>query len=249
MGITVLILGACVVSLAAFLGGVVGFAYGLVALPLLLLLGVPLPEVVVINLVVGLATRVVVVARRHSDINRVRVRQLILGSIPGIGLGMILRDSVNVDVIKVGAGVLTLVAVACLLIRQRHSPVGPATDTRPLLVVVVGGLGGFLGSTTSLNGIAPALLLTGSRASARTLVADLAAFFVLGNILTLTALLVSGHGAPNDVWMLVAVWLPVGLLGNYVGVSLGPKLPKLFFRRLTYLVIFLSGLVSTLAAL
>lgn len=248
MGFTVLVLGAFVVLSAAFLGGVVGFAYGLFALPLLLLLGVPLPEVVVINLVVGLTTRIMVVARRHSDINRTRVRQLIVGTIPGIALGMLLRDAINPDLIKVGAGVSTLVAVACLLIRQRHNPIGPETDARAALVVVAGGLGGFLGSTTSLNGIAPALLLTGSRASARTLVADLAAFFVLGNILTLGAILASGHWAPSDVWMPLTVWLPLGVLGNHAGVSLGPRLPMLFFRRLTYLVIVLSGLVSTLAA-
>jgi uncharacterized protein len=243
-----LLLGALVVWVASFLGGVVGFAYGLVSLPLLLLLGVPLPEVVVINLLVGLTTRLVVVARRHGDINRRRVKLLIIGSIPGIGLGTVLRDFVDADVIKVGAGVLTLLAVAGLLYRQRHSPVGPATESHALLVLIVGGLGGFLGSTTSLNGIAPALLLTGSKATARNLVADLAAFFVLGNVLTLAALVVSGHWASSSLWPMLAAWLPAGLLGNYIGISLGPLLPKLLFRRITFAVILVSGAISTLAA-
>lgn len=244
-----LFLGALVVWSAAFLGGVVGFAYGLVSLPLLLLLGVPLPDVVVINLLVGLATRILVVARRHSDINVSRVKQLILGSIPGIGCGMALRGTVDVDLIKAGAGTLTLLAAACLIVRQRHSPMGPATESPAPVVTVVGGLGGFLGTTTSLNGIAPALLLTGSRTTARTLVADLAAFFVLGNLLTLGALLASGHWASHDAWVMLAVWLPVGLFGNYLGISLGPKLPHLLFRRLTLLVIVVSGAVASIAAL
>ncbi|MFP5335979.1 MAG: hypothetical protein ACLGIV_11785, partial [Actinomycetes bacterium] len=64
----------------------------------------------------------------------------------------------------------------------------PAIESHGSLTFSVGAIGGFLGTTTSLNGVAPALLLTGSRATARTLVADLAAFFVVGNILTLAAL-------------------------------------------------------------
>src|ERR671914_218851 len=48
-----LLAGALVVAAAAFLGGVTGFGYSLVATPLLLLLGFPLPFVVTANL--GLA--------------------------------------------------------------------------------------------------------------------------------------------------------------------------------------------------
>lgn len=244
-----LLLGALAVWVAAFLGGVVGFAYGLVALPLLLLLGVPLPDVVVINLLVGLTTRLIVVARRYGDINRRRTAVLILGSLPGILLGLVLRDVVDVETIQLGAGVVTVLAVAALVYRQRHAPLGPATEAHASVVFTVGGLGGFLGATTSLNGIAPALLLTGSRTGARTLVADLAAYFVVGNVLTLVALLLSGHVPSGNIWPLLAVWIPAGLLGNFVGVSLGPSLPKLLFRRLTLTVIFVSGVLSTIQVL
>jgi uncharacterized membrane protein YfcA len=78
-----------VVLSATFLAGVVGFAYGLVALPLLLLLvGVPIGDVVVINLVIGLASRLSVVARRYSDVNWGRARLLLGGTLPGIFLGI-----------------------------------------------------------------------------------------------------------------------------------------------------------------
>lgn len=246
---TTLLLGALAVWLAAFLGGVVGFAYGLVALPLLLLLGVPLPDVVVINLLVALITRVVVVVRRHADIDRKRAGLLIAGSLPGIVLGIAVRDLVDVRTIQIGAGILTLVAVGALVHRQRLSPLGPESENRRAVVLTAGGLGGFLGSTTSLNGVPPALLLTGSRASARSLVADLAAYFVVGNVLTLAVLLVSGHPPSPGIWPMLAVWVPVGLLGNFAGIALGPRLPQLLFRRLTLVVIFVSGALSTMQAL
>jgi uncharacterized membrane protein YfcA len=244
-----LLLGALAVSLAAFLGGVVGFAYGLVALPLLLLLGVPLADVVVINLVVGLITRLVVVARRYADIDTSRAGLLMLGSLPGIGLGLVLREVVPVQPVKVGAGIVTLVAVAAIVWKQRHTALAPPTDSPRGLVLTAGGLGGFLGPTTSLNGMPPALLLTGSRATARTLVADLAAYFVVSNGLTLLALLVSGNGASSDVVPQLAAWLPAGLLANYVGITLGPRLPQLLFRRLTLVVIAVSGATSLVQTL
>ena len=245
---TILLLGALAVWLAAFLGGVVGFAYGLVALPLLLLLGVPLPDVVVINLLVGLITRLVVVVRRHADIDRTRVGLLIAGSLPGILLGVVVRDLIDVRTIQIGAGVLTLVAVAALMHRQRSSPVGPQQVNNAAVVVTAGALGGFLGSTTSLNGVPPALLLTGSRATTRSLVADLAAYFVAGNVLTLLILLVGGHPPSAGIWPMLALWVPVSLVANFVGITLGPRLPQLLFRRLTLVVISISGALSTVQA-
>jgi len=247
--VTILLLGALAVWLAAFLGGVVGFAYGLVALPLLLLLGVPLPDVVVINLLVGLITRLVVVVRRHADIDRTRVGLLIAGSLLGILLGVVVRDLIDVRTIQIGAGVLTLVAVAALMHRQRSSPVGPQQVNNAAVVVTAGALGGFLGSTTSLNGVPPALLLTGSRATTRSLVADLAAYFVAGNVLTLLILLVRGHPPPSaGIWPMLALWVPVSLVANFVGITLGPRLPQLLFRRLTLVVISISGALSTVQA-
>lgn len=246
---TLLLLGALAVWLAAFLGGVVGFAYGLVALPLLLLLGLPLADVVVINLVVGLVTRMVVVMRRYADIDLSRAGFLMLGSLPGIGAGLLVREAVPVQPIKVGAGIVTLVAVAALVWKQRHTALGPATASGRAVVLTAGGLGGLLGPTTSLNGMPPALLLTGSRATARTLVADLAAYFVVSNGLTLLALLVSGNGASAEVIPQLAVWLPVGLLANYVGITLGPRLPQLLFRRLTLVVIAVGGATSIMQTL
>lgn len=230
---------------ATFLGGVVGFAYGLVALPLLLLIGVPLGDVVVINLVVGLSSRLSVVARRHADVNWTRARLLLVGSVPGILLGTLTRSRLDADVIQLAAGVVTLVAVAAIARGANHR----SRESSPPLVLVAGGMGGFLGVTTSLNGVPPALLLTGDRATARNMVADLAVYFVLGNVLTLLILSQSGQAPSGWVWSALLLWVPIGLAGNLLGVALGPRMPYAFFRRLTIGVIIVSGLASSVQAL
>lgn len=238
--------GAAAISLAAFLAGVVGFAYGLVALPLLLASGVGLGDVVVVNLAVGLVTRTVVVARRRRDVSRRRVILLVLGSLPGVGVGLLARDHVAARSIQLAAGVLSLVAIAAIVYRARHRPTATA---RPRTTVAAGVLGGFLGATTSLNGVPPAVLLTGDGASARSMVADLAVYFVVGNLLTLGALVESGHAPSTWVWGALGVWLPLAVLANYVGTELGPRLPHGLFRRITVAVIVVSAVASIVEAL
>ncbi|WP_426244691.1 TSUP family transporter [Nocardioides sp. LHG3406-4] len=242
---TVLLLGTLVVFAATFLAGIVGFAYGLVALPLLLLVGVPLGDVVVINMVVALASRLSVVARRHADVNWGRARLLLVGSVPGILLGIVTRSHVDTDVIQLAAGIVTLAAVAAIAAGGRRPR---SRESSPALVVVAGGLGGLLGVTTSLNGVPPALLLTGDRTSARTMVADLAVYFVLGNLLTLLTLSQSGQAPSDWVWSALLLWVPIGLLGSFLGVGLGPRMPYTLFRRLTLGVIVASGVASSVQA-
>ena len=140
------LLGAMVILLATFLAGAVGFAYGLVALPLLLLIGVPLPEVVVINLIVGLATRLMVMFRLHREMNKSRAALLVIGSLPGVGLGIALTGLLNSHVIELAAGVFTLIAVTLLIFRPTRDT---ADKSAVVTVLAAGGLGGFLGVTTS----------------------------------------------------------------------------------------------------
>jgi uncharacterized membrane protein YfcA len=247
--VNTLLLGGGVICFAAFLGGVVGFAYGLVALPLLLLLDVPMSDVIVVNLVVSLITRVVVLMRRYGDIDGRRAMLLIAGSPPGILLGTGLRSMVDVRTVRVGAGFFTLAAVAAVVYSQRQKPVGREARDRFVIILAAGALGGFLGSTTSLNGVPPALLLTRACASARSLVADLAAYFVVGNLLTLGVLLLGGHSPSRQVWALLAAWIPAALLGNFAGIALGPRLPQKLFRRLALSVVVVSGALSIAQAL
>lgn len=239
------LLGGSTIFLATFLAGVVGFAYGLVALPLLLLVGVPLRDVVVINLAVGLITRLSVVAQRYSDINPLRAGLLVLGSLPGVAFGLLARDFVNTDAVQLAAGLVALLAVVAIVRRAHRRAVGQSGRR---VVFAAGTAGGFLGVTTSLNGIPPALLLTGDGASARGMVADLAAYFVVGNTLALGVLSQAGHPPSSWIWLALAAWLPVGLVGNFLGTTLGPRLPYGFFRRLTLAVIVCSGFLSVVQA-
>src|SRR3954468_11513418 len=128
-----LLLGGLAVAAAAFLGGVTGFGYSLVATPLLLLIGYPLRFVVTANLSVALVTRISVAVRFRRSASPRRVALLIGGAVPGLWLGVLVLGAVDATTIKVAAGIVTMVAAA-LLARSVNAP--PPRRTIPGAAVV-----------------------------------------------------------------------------------------------------------------
>ena len=239
-----LLVGAISVTLAAFLGGVTGFGYSLVATPLLLLIGFPLPFVVTANLAVALVTRISVAYRFRQWLSPGRVALMVGGSVPGVWLGVIVLRVVDPQQIKVAAGIVTMIA-AVLLARSVTAPPPPRVPGAP---VVAGFFGGFLGAATSLNGVAPVLLMARDKASPRSFLADLAMYFVVSNAIGLMILAAQGAIREDALTSAFWLWLPGSLLGNWLGTTLGPRLPELTFRYLTLAVVFVAGGVTALTA-
>jgi uncharacterized membrane protein YfcA len=239
-----LLAGGLVVLAASFLGGVTGFGYSLVATPLLLLLGFPLPFVVTANLALACVTRISVAYRFRSDATPGRAAGLIAGSVPGLWLGAVVLTTVDDSTIKLAAG-LVVMAAAVLLWRAVTAP-----PPRPLpgAPVVAGFAGGFLGAATSLNGVAPVLLLARDKADPRSVLADLALYFVASNAIGLAVLLAEGALDTDALFPAFLLWLPGSLAGNWAGTVVGPRLPEAAFRRLTLAIVFAAGAVTALTA-
>src|ERR687895_783695 len=239
-----LLAGALVVVAASFLGGVTGFGYSLVATPLLLLLGFPLPFVVTANLAMASVTRISVAYRFRSDARPGRAAGLIAGSIPGLWLGAVVLTTVDDATIKLGAG-LVVMGAAVLLWRAVNAP--PPREV-PGAPVAAGFAGGFLGAATSLNGVAPVLLLARDKAEPRSVLADLALYFVASNAIGLAVLLAEGALESEALWPAFVVWLPGSLIGNWAGTVIGPRLPEVGFRRATLAIVLVAVAPTPLAA-
>jgi uncharacterized membrane protein YfcA len=236
--------GAAIVAAASFLGGVTGFGYSLVATPLLLILGFPLPFVVTANLALAFITRISVAVRFRRDLSRRRVTALIGGSVPGLWLGTQVLSTVDPAEIKLAAGIVVMVA-AVLLARSVDAPPPRRIPGAP---VAAGFFGGFLGASTSLNGVAPVLLLARDKAAPRTFLADLAMYFVVSNGIGLLLLGIEGALREDALYPAFLLWLPGSLAGNWLGTVLGPRLPEAAFRRLTLAVVFVAGGVTAITA-
>jgi uncharacterized membrane protein YfcA len=239
-----LLAGALSVAAASFLGGVTGFGYALVATPLLLLAGFPLPFVVTANLSLALVTRVSIAYRFRAHVKLRRVVALVAGSVPGLWLGTRVLAGADPDAIKLAAGVLVM-GLALVLARSLTAPPPRPVPGAP---VAAGFAGGFLGATTSLNGVAPVLLLARDKAAPRSFIADLAVYFVASNAIALGLLTQGGALSHRALFPAAVLWLPGSLAANWFGSTVGPRLPEAAFRRLTLAIIFVAGALTALSA-
>ncbi|WP_216870555.1 sulfite exporter TauE/SafE family protein [Modestobacter excelsi] len=244
-----LVAGGVVVLGASLLGGVTGFGFSLVCTPVLLLIGMELTDVVVVNLAIGLLTRLATIARLHRSVHRRRAADLVAGSLPGLLIGYLVRDVVGGDALKVTAGAVAVVVAGYLLLRPADPARAGSARAPRLAAGTAGLLGGFLGITTSLNGPPPVVLLARQQVAPRQFVADLAVYFIVCNGLALALIGLAGDVEIGRVGVLLACWLPGGLLGNALGNSWAARVPQGPFRLLTLGLVVLTGLATVVTAL
>lgn len=240
-----LIAGGVIVFLAAFLGGVTGFGYALVAAPLLLLLGFPLAFVVTVNLAIAFFTRIPVVYRFRAFVSPRRVVGLVGGSVPGLWLGVQALTHVSESALKLTAGVVTMVVAMALWRSKTAAPPKAIPGAAP----VAGFVGGFFGAATSLNGTGPILLLARDKASPRAFLADLGVYFVAANGMGLIMLYAEGALDESAFYPAFVAWLPASLAGSFLGTMLGPRLPEARFRSLTLVLILAAGALTAATAI
>jgi uncharacterized protein len=237
-----LIAGGLLVAGAALLAGTSGFGLALVATPTLLS-GFSLPFVVTVNLLISLATRVPVAWRLRGAIDPRRVALLVGGAVPGLWIGSRTLGAVDVHELKRAVGILIALAAVALALPERRQ----RSPRIRGLSVAAGFAGGLLGTTTSLIGIPPALLLTHRRLPARGFIADLALYFVATSAIGLAVLAVEGQ-LSSDAGRAFIWWLPGVLVANAIGTNLGLCLPAATFRRLALAVAFVAGVVTAVTA-
>jgi uncharacterized membrane protein YfcA len=239
----VLILGGFLAAAAALLAGASGFGFALVATPALLLSGYSLPFVVTANLLIVLATRLSVAWRLRHGIHRRRIALIVGGAVPGLWVGSQLLGAIDEHALKLTAGIVIALAAAALAWADRRPPPTPVRGA----TVVAGFLGGLLGTTTSLAGVPPALMLARHRLPTAAFFADLSVYFVVTAAIGLTLLTAAGEfdesAARAFIW-----WLPGVLVANAIGTSIGLRVPALALRPLTLMLAFAAGIATALSA-
>jgi hypothetical protein len=239
----VLVLGGFLVAAVALVAGTSGFGFGLLATPLLLLSGFSLPFVVTLNLLMTVAARASVVARLRRSVDPKRAALLVGGSVPGLYLGARILGGVDERALRIGAGVAVMAAAAAILYAERHPPRLPGRAAP----ITAGFLGGLLGTSTSLLGIPPALLLARQRLAAASFIADMGVYFVVTGTLGLAAL-AAAHELELDAGSAFLYWLPGVLVANALGTTIGLRLPQRAFRLGTLTLAFAAGALTAATA-
>jgi uncharacterized protein len=247
--VALLVVGGVVVFGASVLGGITGFGFSLMCAPPLLLAGLPLADVVVVNLTISGMTRLATLVQLRDSVNRRRASWLVVGCVPGLLVGFLVQGAVDDAILKVVAGAVAVLVAAYLLLRPPAPLPADAGPPPRLQSGIAGLLGGFLGITTSLNGPPPVILLSRQRTEPREFVADMAVYFVVGNGLALLLIQLGGGLALDRLGLLLVCWLPGAVLGNTLGLAYGSRLPADLFRVLTLCLVVVAGLATVLTTL
>jgi uncharacterized membrane protein YfcA len=238
------VLGCVCVAFASLLGGAMGFGTALVATPLMLLVGLSVPEVVFVSLVVGLVTRCAVTFQLRAHVVWSRVGLFTLGSIPGAWAGAEVLHVLPVHYLKIAAGALVVLCGISMLVPNRTEPRAPSLVAQ----TATGAIGGFLSTTTSLNGPPPALLLTRAGVPPMVFIADLAGYFTIVSAVSLIILGASGQIPHSVLWPALPFFVAAGLLGNGGGLWIARRLPVHGFRWAVIALVIAAGALTALTA-
>lgn len=235
---------ALCVAVASVIGGATGFGTSLMATPFMLMAGIGLTETVVVNLVVALVTRIGVTVQLREHITWRRVAILGGASLPGAWLGVQTLSLLPEQHLKPAAGAITVLCGLALAIPSTKTARPPST----WLTAVTGAIGGYFSTTTSLNGPPVVLLLGRAKLPPLSFIADLAGYFVITSIISLS-LLWAGSGI--DVRALAPMLLACTLAGvafNQLGIEIAKRLPTHVFRSAVIALVVIAGLITIVTA-
>ncbi len=232
------------VFVAAFVTGLAGFAFGIVAAAFWLHVLSPFQATALI-VTYALLVQGHAVWKLRNALNVRRLAPFIAGSALGIPFGVLMLDWASPSHLRAGVGVLLILFSLFNLIRPK---LPQARDAGAAPDALIGVFNGALGGSTGLGGILPAIWC-GMRGWSRD---EQRAVFQPTAVATFLMILIWFGGAGTitpDMVHLFGIGLPALIAGTWLGWQLYGRLDEASFRKIVLSVVLASGvaLVGTFA--
>jgi len=225
-----------VIFLGLSKGGFSGLGTG--ATPLLALYLPPL-EAAALLLPIVICQDVISIHGYRRDWSAWNLKILLPGAAVGLTLGWLFAAYVSDDAIRVMIGATALVFVADAWLRAAPARAKPARITAGLFW---GAICGFL-SFASQGGAPPYQVYTlPQRLPKMTFVGTTTIFFAAVNALKIVPYFMLGQFSAKDL-STSAVLLPLAVVANFFGIWLIKVVPTDRFYRITYVLLFIIGLI------
>jgi len=237
-----LIIGTALFA-ASVVQGTVGFASGLLAIPLMLLAGLSLPEAIMVNLIAATVQNLLgtIRLREHlawrATLLPIAIR---LAAFPLGAVGLLWLDTLDASLVKqvVGGVVLAVLVAQWLLHVRRHQRLHPVWMW--LAFSLSGAMAGFCG----MGGPPMVLWVMAHRWSSEQSRAF--QFFVfLAGMAPMAAVLLAMFG--GELFFAVGIGvaaIPLAMLGTAAGLRLGSLLPRRIWRTLAFAVLIFVALAA-----
>lgn len=232
VGRLTIILFILIILLASILQTSTGFGFSIMATPFLLLLFEP-REAIQINLLLSLVISFALIRKIRRDVEVGILKRFIIGSLPGLPIGILVFVFFDTSHLKVVIGMIILILTVLLMMNVR---VGKSNRKDH----VVGGMSGAL--TTGIGMPGPPLLLyfSGTSTEKARLRATTLAFYLYIYLVSLLIQVIV-VGTSKTVWMSSMFALPIVALGLYIGQLLFTRINQQIFRIFTYIILLFTG--------
>ncbi len=204
MNWTTIAVVTAVMATSAILQGAIGFGLGLIAIPVLIYLDlrfVPGPL-----LVAALTLHMLVLRRDRSGVDRSGLAMLLSGRVLGTIPAAVLLAHLPLDSMKI---LLAAVVLAGAVMGMLH----PGGRPTPAVLFGAGTVSGFMATAAGLGG--PPVALVYQREPGLRLRGTLAAYFIVGTVLSLAALTWAGRFGEGEM-RLSALLRPGTVLGYFM---------------------------------
>ena len=226
------------IVLISFLAGVAqglsGFGSILLALPLLTIF-LDIKTVIPLVTLHGFFTAVIVLIGLRKDLDWQKVLPLLVGSIPGIPLGVFFLKNMNTDTIQLAMG-LILLAYALFSLSFRPVIWEMKTAGGSLVGFLAGCLGGALGAAGP-----PVIVYTSLQPWSKDKIkATLQGFFVASGVVVVLLQALSGLTTIPVLWYFL-ISLPALVLGTYFGSFFYGRIGDQAYKRIMFVLLALMG--------
>jgi len=220
----------------AFVAGLSGFAFGLIAASIWLYILTPLQSATLI-IAFGLIVQGYSVWKLRGALDWRKLLPFVIGAAVGVPVGVTILTWASPSYVRIGVGVFLIAYGLYALLRPAIRPItagGTAADAG------VGFLNGVLGGLTGLAGILVTIwsgLRGWPKEMQRTVFQPVAVAIFL-----MSALWIGAKGAITaDVAKLFVIGLPALLAGTWLGLKLFGRLDEAGFRKVVLVLLLVSG--------
>nr|WP_010531471.1 sulfite exporter TauE/SafE family protein [Lentibacillus jeotgali] len=227
------VLFCLIILIASTLQTSTGFGFSIMATPFLLLLFEP-REAVQINLILSLVISVSLIMKIRNDVDTGILKWLMTGSLVGLPIGIAIFLIIDMTWLKIVVSLMILALTVLLTLNFRIR----GSQARDLTA------GGFSGAfTTSIGMPGPPLLLyfSGTDTLKEKLRGTTLAFYLWIYAVSLMIQVVFA-GTSADIWQSSTAGLPFVLIGLILGQKLFWRINQELFRKLTYVLLFFTGI-------
>lgn len=227
--IALLLFGGAVVQ------GLTGFGYGLMTVPILMLI-LPPRMVVPMMMLQGTLLSFMVVYQARQHVRLKRILPLIIAGVISMPLGVYVLKNINPFTLKLALGIL-IVAFSAALLRGIRIKIKNETAA----FIPVGIVSGILTGASALGGPPVILFLSNQQVEKQIFRSSIAAYFLIVNLCTLPTFALNGI-ITADVAKYAVYLLPAMVLGAVTGIKLADRVNEELFRRIALMIVAIAGM-------